>query len=91
MLQNEFGHSSLIAWMGSEQAVTDTQQQPAAAPSLPQAEGAGGLIFGKIPRYHKPPAVSLYSTFLSLIAYAITRAQAIKPKPMVNTEICLHF
>lgn len=91
MLQNAFGRSSLIAWMRSEQAVTDTHQQPAAAPSLPQAEEAAGLIFGKIPRYHKPPAVSLYSTYLSLIAYATTRAQAIKPKPTVKTEICLHF
>lgn len=68
MLQNAFGCSSLIAWMGSKQAVTDTQ--PATAPSLLQAEGAVGLMFGKIPRYHKPAAVSLYSTFLSLIAYA---------------------
>lgn len=61
VLQNAFGHSSLIIWMGSKQAVTDIHQQPATAPSLPLAEGAVGLMFGKIPRYHKPAAVSLHS------------------------------
>lgn len=77
-------HLSLPAWVVNRQWQIHNN-------SRPQAEGTEGLIPGEIPRYHKPAAVSLYSTFLSLIAYATTKTQAIKPKPTVNTETCLHF
>lgn len=92
VLWSAFGPSSLIAWVGSEQAATDTHQQPATVPSLPQAEGAAGLIFGKIPRYHKPTAVSLYS--IISVSDCICNHQGTGYKAQAcswYTEICLHF